>query len=179
MHEWLELIVTFVKIGLFSFGGGYAMIPLIREETVAVHHWVTDARLLDLIGISQSTPGPIATCLATYIGFQQIGWGGAAAALLAVTIPPFLLAFALGKAHHKYGHLKMFAAISNGIRPAALGMIATVVLTMGPSSLKVPIQYGIAGIVFYLSCYRNIQAGWLLAGSALTGILLYAGGFAG
>jgi len=176
MDKWIQLIVSFTKIGLFSFGGGYAMIPLIRQETVSIHHWITDGRLLDLIAISQTTPGPIATCLATYIGFQQIGWGGASVALLASTLPPFLLALVLGRAHQAFGHLKVFSSISDGIRPAALGMIATVILTMGPASLKQPLQYGVVAIVFYLSRYRNIKIGWLLAGSAIAGILLHAGG---
>lgn len=176
MNAMLDLIITFSKIGTFSFGGGYAMIPFIRAETVEIHHWVSPGRLLDLISISQSTPGPIAINLATFIGYQQAGFPGSLAATLAVSIPSYMMARVLWHLKQKGSGLPALDAVFSGIRPAAVGLIAGVCITLGIDAVKNPIQLLICMAVFALSLKTRIKTGAILAACAVLGILFsYAG----
>ena len=86
MKELLEIFFTFLKIGAFTFGGGYAMIPLIQKEAVEKHRWVTDEDILDIVAIAESTPGPIAINAATFVGYQSRGFAGALAATFGVVV---------------------------------------------------------------------------------------------
>lgn len=179
MNNVFQLILSFVKIGTFSFGGGYAMIPFIREETVEIHHWISANRLLDLIGISQSTPGPIAVNLATYVGYQQGGLTGSVAATLAVSLPSFFMALLLWRLKSHGAGLPTLDAVFSGIRPAAVGLIAGVCITMGFDAVKSPAQLLICVIVFGLSMKTKIKTGFVLAASGLAGILLSGLGLMG
>lgn len=179
MTHFLELIAAFVRIGTFSFGGGYAMIPFIREETVDIHHWLSGDRLMDLIGISQSTPGPIAINLATFIGYQQAGFWGSLGATLAVSLPTYAMACFLWQLKSRGAGLPALDAIFCGIRPAAVGMIAGVCITMGIDAIKNPFQLLICLTVFGLSVKTRLKTGFILAASAGAGILLTAFGLMG
>ena len=91
MKELLTIFVTFLKIGAFTFCGGYAMIPLIQHEAVEKHHWVTDGDILDIVAIAESTPGPIAINAATFVGYRTAGVLGSALATLMTILPAFLI----------------------------------------------------------------------------------------
>lgn len=179
MNSLLQLILTFVKIGTFSFGGGYAMIPFIREETVQIHHWISTSRLLDLIAISQSTPGPIAVNLATYIGYQQAGFVGSLAATIAVSLPSFFMAGFLWRLKNQGAGLPALEAIFAGIRPAAVGLIAGVCITMGFDAVKNPVQLLICLTVFAISMRTRVKTGFVLAASAAAGVLFTWSGLMG
>lgn len=180
MNPLLDLILTFSKIGTFSFGGGYAMIPFIREETVEIHQWLSPGRLLDLIAISQSTPGPIAVNLATFIGYQQGGFVGSLTATLAVSIPSFFMALILWKLKLKGAGLPALDAAFSGIRPAAVGLIAGVCVTLGIDGIKHPIQLLICATVFALSMKTRMKTVTLLGACGILGILFsYAGWMGG
>ena len=119
---YLWLFLTFLKIGAVSFGGGYGMISLIREEVLS-HGWLTEEQLLRFIAVSESTPGPIAVNMATFIGSSQAGFFGALAATFGVVLPSFiviLLIAALLKKVMKYAGVQ---AALNGIRPVITGLI--------------------------------------------------------
>lgn len=125
----LQLFLTFLKIGAVSFGGGYGMISLIREECLA-HGWLTEEELLNLIGVSESTPGPIAVNLATFIGSGQAGILGALVATLGVVLPAFvimLLIAALVKNLFRFAGVKATLA---GVRPAVVGLVLATAFTM-------------------------------------------------
>ena len=94
MKELWSIFLTFMKIGAFTFGGGYAMIPLIQKEAVENHKWVTDEDILNVVAIAESTPGPIAINAATFVGYQVAGFTGAVVATLGVVLPSFLIIFA-------------------------------------------------------------------------------------
>ena len=85
------VFITFFKIGAFTFGGGYAMIPLIQRETVENHKWISDDDILDIIAIAESTPGPIAINSATFVGYKVAGFWGSFAATLGVVLPSFII----------------------------------------------------------------------------------------
>ena len=125
----LELFLSFLKIGCFSFGGGYGAVPLIRE-TVLSHGWLTDDAISYMIAVSESTPGPIMVNMATYVGSSQAGIPGAAVATAGVVLPSFviiLLISALMKAFLKNGHVQ---AVLSGMKPCIVGIILATGLDM-------------------------------------------------
>ena len=131
---YLQLFLNFLKIGVVSFGGGYGMIPLI-QETVISHGWLTQEEILNFIAVSESTPGPIAINMATFIGSSQGGILGSFIATLGIVIPSFviiLLIATLAKNLMKFAGVK---ATLNGIRPTIIGMIFATFVTMFISTI--------------------------------------------
>lgn len=122
--EILTLFITFFKIGLFSFGGGYAMLPLIKQEVVDKHHWVTIKEFVDMIAISQATPGPIAINTATYVGFTHAGILGSTAATLGVVMPSVIIIYILARLFYKFKENKIVESAFKGIRISVVGLIA-------------------------------------------------------
>lgn len=119
-----ESFKTFFKIGLFTLGGGYAMIPLIEEEVVNKKHWVTKDDMLDLIAISQSCPGVFAINIAIFIGFKLKKVRGALAATAGTALPSFLIILIIAMFFHQFSDNKVVAAMFRGIRPAVVALIA-------------------------------------------------------
>ena len=131
---YLDLFLTFLQIGAFSFGGGYGMISLIREKVMA-YGWLTEEELLNMIAVSESTPGPIAVNMATFVGSAQGGFLGALLATLGVVLPSFILILiiaALMRNMLKYAGIKAFLG---GIRPCVVGLILATASTMFLSSV--------------------------------------------
>lgn len=129
MSIYLQLFLTFLKIGAVSFGGGYAMIPLMTDEVIS-YGWLDNEQMLNLIAVAESTPGPIAINMATFIGASQAGFFGAVCATLGVVLPSFviiLVIVALIKTLLKFAGVKAFLS---GIRPVAVGLIIATAVTM-------------------------------------------------
>lgn len=186
----LQLFLTFLKIGAVSFGGGYAMIPLIRESCLA-YGWLTEETLVDLIAVSESTPGPIAINCATFVGASQAGFAGALAATLGVILPSFfviLLIAALLRNFLRYSGVQAFLA---GVRPASVGLILSAGIVLFLSVLcdvsKITEEAAIdwKGLLLFLllafSSFgfekwkkKRISPITLIAFSAVLGILLYS-----
>lgn len=125
----LELFFTFFKIGALTFGGGYAMIPFVREQVLA-HGWLTEEELLNMIAVSESTPGPIAVNMATFVGSNEAGVLGSAAATLGVVLPSFIIILiisALLKNFLKYNGVKAFLS---GVRPCVVSLILGTAATL-------------------------------------------------
>lgn len=125
----LELFYTFFKIGLFTFGGGYAMIPLIQAEVLA-KNWASEADLINFIAVSESTPGPFAINIATYIGSEQAGILGSALATLGVVMPSFIIIVIVAKFYLKFKNNKYIAGAMSGLRPAAIALIMSAIVSM-------------------------------------------------
>ena len=121
---YLELFLSFLQIGLFSFGGGYAAIPLIQEQVVNGHHWLSMTEFTDLITISQMTPGPIAINSATFVGTRIAGIPGALAATAGCVLPSCILVTLLAKIYLKYRNLSLLQGVLKSLRPAVIAMIA-------------------------------------------------------
>lgn len=119
---WLILFWEFFKIGLFSFGGGYGMISLVRETTLA-HGWLTEDSFLDFIGVCESTPGPIAVNMATFVGSAQGGALGAVCATLGAILPAFLIMLLLARVLRQARDNRLIAGAFTGIRPVVVGLI--------------------------------------------------------
>ena len=150
----LELFLTFFEIGSLTFGGGYAMIPFVREQVLA-HNWLTEEELLNMIAVSESTPGPIAVNMATFVGSEQAGILGSAVATLGVVLPSFIIILiisALLKNFLKYNCVKAFLS---GVRPAVvsliLGTAATLFLSvlLGVGNNDFALNIDIKGIIIF------------------------------
>ena len=119
-----ELFKTFFKIGLFTLGGGYALIPLIEEEVVNRHRWVSKEEMLDLIAIAQSCPGVFAINIAIFIGYKLKNTRGAIATALGTALPSFVIILLIAMFFQQFKENKVVAAIFRGIRPAVVALIA-------------------------------------------------------
>lgn len=127
---FLELFWTFFTIGAFTFGGGYAMLPLIRES-VAEKGWMTEEALVDFIAISESTPGPFAVNIATYVGSQVGGIFGSVCATLGVVLPSFCIILLLAKCFTKFQKSRAVQGAMSGLKPAVVGLIGAAALSIG------------------------------------------------
>ena len=121
---YLQLFLSFLQIGAFSFGGGYAAMPLIQNQVVQLHSWLSQSAFTDLITISQMTPGPIAVNSATFVGTRIAGMPGALAATAGCVLPSCILVTLLAKIYLKYRNLSLLQGVLKSLRPAVIAMIA-------------------------------------------------------
>lgn len=128
---YIQLFYTFFKIGLFGFGGGYAMLSMIQGEVVTRYNWLSTQEFTDIVAISQSTPGPIGINAATYVGFTATGsvWGSMLATF-AVVLPSFILMLTISKFFLKYQKHPVVEAVFSGLRPAVVGLLASAALVL-------------------------------------------------
>lgn len=128
---YLQLFYTFFKIGLFGFGGGYAMLSMIQGEVVTRYNWVSSQEFTDIVAISQMTPGPIGINAATYVGFTSTGsiWGSVIATF-AVVLPSFILMLTISKFFLKYQKHPAVESVFSGLRPAVVGLLASAALVL-------------------------------------------------
>ena len=126
---YLDLFLTFLKIGAVSFGGGYGMISLIREDCLA-YGWLTEESLLNFIAVAESTPGPIAVNMATFVGSSQGGVLGALLATLGIVLPSFFIILLIATLLKRLMKYPLVKSVLGGIRPAVIGMILSTALTM-------------------------------------------------
>jgi chromate transporter len=134
MTPILNLFMMFFRIGLFSFGGGYAMLPLIFQG-VQEFGIMSAAEFSRLVALSQVTPGPIAVNAATYVGYQSAGLGGAAMATIGVTLPSFIMMLTVMHFLKKFEESRIMNAVLDGIRPATVGLIASAVIFLAETTL--------------------------------------------
>ena len=127
---YLELLWSFVQIGLFSIGGGYAAMPLIQHQVVDLHPWLTMTQFADIITIAEMTPGPIAINSATFVGTQVAGLPGAIVATLGCVFPSCVIVMLLAWVYYRYRKLSMVQGVLNGLRPAVVAMIASAGLSI-------------------------------------------------
>lgn len=130
----LELFLVFLKIGTVSFGGGYGMISLIREEVVA-RGWMNEELFLDMIALAESTPGPIAVNMATFVGSTQAGFWGAITATLGVILPSFFVILIIAAFLQNFLKYRYVNAALSGIRPVVVGLILATAITLFLSSV--------------------------------------------
>ena len=131
---YLELFLTFLQIGAVSFGGGYGMISMIREQTVS-RGWLTEEELLNMIAVSESTPGPIAVNMATFVGSSQGGILGSLVATLGVVLPSFIIILLISALIRNFLKYKGVQAFLGGVRPCVVALILATAITMLLSTL--------------------------------------------
>ena len=152
MKSLLTIFLTFLKIGAFTFGGGYAMIPLIQKEAVERHRWVTDEDILDIVAIAESTPGPIAINAATFVGYHVAGFAGAVAATLGVVLPSFAIILGISYALRQFRELQAVQYAFNGIRVGVFVLLLKALLKMFKTNGK-------GGITRFLMVFAFVLTG--------------------
>jgi chromate transporter len=158
MKKLFNIFITFLRIGAFTFGGGYAMIPLINKEAVEKNKWVSDDDILDIIAISESTPGPISVNAATFIGYKVAGFWGAFFATLGLILPAFIIMFLLSFVLRKIKDNKIVLYAFFGIRAGVLALIINALIKMYKQVNKNIISYIIMIISLILTAFFDVNA---------------------
>ena len=166
-----SLFLTFFKIGAFTFGGGYAMIPLIQKEAVEKNGWVTDEDILEIIAIAESTPGPIAINSATFVGYRTAGFLGAACATLGVVLPSFVIILAISYVLKEFQELKAVQYAFNGIRAGVLALLFKALWGMYQKSPKGWVSYVVMGGAFLLTAILKVNVLVVIIGCAVFGLV--------
>ena len=180
---FLQLFYTFFKIGLFGFGGGYAMLSMIQGEVVTRYEWLSAQEFTDIVAISQMTPGPIGINCATYVGFTATGSVlGSVLATFAVMLPSFILMLTISKFFLKYQKHPVVEAVFSGLRPAVVGLLASAALVlMTKENFSSPTEdlytFIISCIIFIVAFVGtrryNISPIAMTIGCGLAGLILY------
>ena len=180
----LQLFISFFQIGLFSIGGGYAAMPLIQEQVVDLHGWLTMTQFADIMTIAEMTPGPIAINSATFVGIQIAGIPGALIATLGCILPSCMIVMTLAYIYYRFRGLSIVQGILSGLRPAVMAMIAAAGLGLFsmalygqrefPAVLTAPnwISLVIFAIGFFILRKWKISPIAVMLGSGAVGILL-------
>ncbi|MBQ7768652.1 MAG: chromate transporter [Oscillospiraceae bacterium] len=166
-----QVFATFFKIGAFTFGGGYAMIPLIQRETVDNHKWVTEDDILEIIAIAESTPGPIAINSATFVGYRTCGVLGSAAATLGVVLPSFVIIFAISFVLRQFQELKAVQYAFQGIRAGVMALLCKALWGMYKKNKGSWVSYVVMAGSFLLTAVLDVSVLPVLAGCAVFGLV--------
>ncbi len=167
----MDLFITFFKIGLFTFGGGYAMIPLIQREVVESKRWITAEEMLDIIAVAESTPGPLAVNMATFVGSRVSGTPGAAAATSGVVLPSFLIILILANVLEMIENLPVIRYAFAGIRAGVLALIIHALLSLLGQNRRTIFSCLIILAAFISSAFFHISTILILLFCALAGFL--------
>ena len=171
MKKLLELFITFFKIGGFTFGGGYAMIPLIQKETVENKKWVSDEDILDIVAIAESTPGPIAINSATFIGYKTAGVWGSFFATLGVVLPSFVIISAIAYLLKEFAQYPIVQYAFFGIRAGVLSLVTKSLWTMYKKAPKGALALIVSVCAMVLVAFLNVNALAVIALGAVTGLV--------
>ena len=171
---YIQLFISFFKIGLFGFGGGYAILSLIQHE-IEIHGWMTPSEFTDVIAISQMTPGPIGINSATYVGYTASGTIlGSIVATFAIVLPSFIIMITLVRFFFYLRGNKYMEYAFLGLRPAVIGLIgAAAVVLMTDENFIDYISFIIFGAVFLLSLRRKIHPIYLIVMAGIAGFIIY------
>lgn len=166
------LFITFLKIGAFTFGGGYAMIPIIQKEIAEKKKWLKDEDILDIIAVSESTPGPIAINSATFVGYKIAGFWGAFFSTFAVVLPSFIIISVLSYILKEFAEVKLVQNAFFGIRAAVLALLLRALFLMYQKCPKNLNSYLIMALSFILAAILKINILFVIIICAVLGLIL-------
>lgn len=172
MKTLINMFITFFKIGAFTFGGGYAMIPLIEREVVDKNHWIDKDEFIDIIAISQSFPGALAINSCTFIGYKINGVLGAILGLLGVALPSFIIIVIIAMAFSKFRNLYVIELIFKGINAAVPLLILVGVNSLAKVLDKTAVNIIIVIVTVILSVFMNVNPVYLIFIAAVYGIYI-------
>ena len=167
----LEVFWVFFKIGAFTFGGGYAMIPLISRETVENKKWISDQDILDIVAIAESTPGPIAINSATFVGYKVAGVLGSVFATLGTVIPSFVIILLISFVIEEFENLKVVKYAFEGIRAGVLALVVKALYTMYKKCPKNAISYVLMALSFILAAIVKLNVLYCIIACGLIGLI--------
>lgn len=182
---YLELFWSFLQIGLFSIGGGYAAMPLIQNQVVDIHPWLTMTQFADIMTIAEMTPGPIAINSATFVGIQVAGLPGALVSTLGCVFPSCIIVMTLAYVYYRFRGLTVIQGILAGLRPAVIAMIASAGISLlimaiyGQRTLPahlVPLD--VIALIIFSAAFLVLRKWkpnpiYIMAGSGILGVILY------
>lgn len=168
---YLELLLVFMKIGVITFGGGYAMIPIIEREVTEKKKWLTKDEIIDVIAISESTPGPIGICCATFVGYQTAGLTGAIFSTVGSVIPSFVIIYIISLFLRQFEELIFIKYMFFGLRAGVLSLLIKAIITMYKSSPKHIVAYIIMALSFALVVFFSCNVLFIIIGSAVIGLV--------
>ena len=171
MKKLWQIFVTFFKIGAFTFGGGYAMIPLIQREAVDHRKWVTEDDILDIVAIAESTPGPIAINSATFVGYRAAGVLGSAAATFGVVLPSFVIILALSFVLQQFQEVRAVQYAFRGIQAGVLALLVKALWTMYKKAPKGWAAYVVMAGSFVATAVLDINVLFVIIGCAVFGLV--------
>ncbi len=169
MNIYLDLFFTFARVGVCTFGGGYAMLPILQREVVEKKGWATDEELADYFAIGQCTPGVIAVNTATFVGYKYKGVLGGITTTLGVVFPSVVIIAAIAAFLSSFADIPLVAHALAGVNACVVAMIASSVIKLGKSSLKDGITVGIFLVVLALSLALRLSPVALVVGAGLAG----------
>lgn len=158
---FLDLFYTFFKIGLFTFGGGYAMLPLI-QQAVLTKNWATETELINFVAVSESTPGPFAVNMATYVGITQGGILGAVFSTLGMVLPSFIIILIVANFFERFKENKIVSACMTGLKSTVIGLIGAALLSMiltvfGHSDTDGLLLKTVSALIFAYTAYLGFK----------------------
>jgi len=169
-----SLFTTFFKIGAFTFGGGYAMIPIIEREIVDGKGWISREDVVDMLAVSQSLPGVIAINSATFVGTKIGGFIGAVAATIGVVLPSIIIITIIAAFFMTFKDNPVVVKVFSGVKAATVALIAIAVIDIWGSSVKDYIGIIIAAVVFMLTGLLNVNAIYMIIGGIAAGLIITA-----
>lgn len=182
---YLELFWSFLQIGLFSIGGGYAAMPLIQNQVVDIHSWLTMTQFGDIITIAEMTPGPIAINSATFVGTQVAGLPGAIVSTLGCVFPSFIIVLTLAFIYYRFRGLDVIQGVLSGLRPAVIAMIASAGISLlimavyGQRSIPDNLAaFDVVAVIIFLLGFFTLRKWkcnpiYVMLGSGVVGLILY------
>ena len=180
---FFELFKTFFIIGMFTIGGGYAMLSLIQNQVVTIHGWIDDVTFTDIVAVSQMTPGPIGINSATYIGYEVLANSGASeflcilgsfTATFAVVLPSFIIVLAICRVYDKWKNHPIFQGVLSGLKPAVIGLIGTAVLSVATPENFIDWKSYVLCLLAFLALYFKKVGPFAIIGiGAIAGLLIY------
>lgn len=177
----LKLFLTFFKIGAFTFGGGYAMLPLMQQEVLA-NGWLSEEEIINFIAVSESTPGPFAINMATYIGSETAGFLGSVCCTLGVVLPSFIIILVVARFFMAFKDNKWVKAVMSGLKPAVVGLIGAAIISVALEvffssgfalSVIKTVTFWVSAAIFALVMYlqhKKVHPILLIVVSAVLGI---------
>lgn len=173
MSIYWSIFLSFLKVGLFGYGGGPSFIPLIEREVVYNHGWMTAEEFIDVLAMANTLPGPIATKMALCIGLRTGGPTGAALALTAIVLPSTVMIIILAGLYNRYQSLPSVQGIMRGVRPVIVALLMVTIAHMAPRSVLTWDTFIIAAGTFFVVFYLKIHPIYTIVIAALMGYLFY------
>lgn len=175
MKELWQLFTTFCRIGGFTFGGGYAMLPMLQKEVVERRHWATEDEVMDYFAIGQCTPGVIFVNTATFIGYKQKGIIGGIVATIGSIFPSVCIVMLIAAVLNNFAELPVVQHAFAGIRVVVSVLICNAVMALWKKSIVDKLCIVIAAAAFLASVWLNVPPAWVVIGAAILGIVVCTG----
>ncbi|MGQ9628483.1 MAG: chromate transporter [Anaerolineae bacterium] len=173
MSLLLQIFIAFAKVGLFGYGGGPSMIPLVEKEVVDVHHWLTTEEFVDALAMGNSLPGPIVIKMSAFVGYKLAGLPGVLCGVVGVSFPSLVLMLILSALFLQFKDQPKVQATLKAVRPAVVALLALIIYDVFPQSVRSWDTFLIAAIAFVIVAFLKIHPALVILGAAILGLLIY------